>query len=85
MFENLVYEIGIPNAGRSYAYLVHIDSEVLEEYTYQRLEIMVTGTNHILVCAPEYYDGAIDEEVTITLDASGDLKIVSKGGNNDEN
>ena len=33
MFENLVYEIGIPNAGRSYAYLVHIDSEVLEEYT----------------------------------------------------
>ena len=33
MFENLVYEIGISNAGRSYAYLVHIDSEVLEEYT----------------------------------------------------
>ena len=53
--------------------------------TAQRLEIMVTGTNHVLVCAPEYYDGAIDEEVTIALDASGDLKIVSKGGNNDEN
>lgn len=52
---------------------------------YQRLEIMVTGTNHVLVCTPEYYDGAIDEEVTITLHASGDLKIVSKGGNNDEN
>ena len=83
--ENVIYVVGIPNAGRDYTYSVQIDEAVLELYRYAEIERMVTGTNHVTVCALEYYDGPVDEKVTITLDASGDLKIVSKGGNNDEN
>lgn len=78
MNETLIYTIGIPNADRSYTYLVHIDNEVLKEYTYQRLEVIITGTNHVTVCAPEHYDGTIDEEVSVTLDEINNLLIFSK-------
>ena len=73
--EDLVYTIGIPNQGRDFTSLVHIDEAVLEHFRYAEIERMVTGTNHVTVCAPEHFTGTIDEEVFVTLDDNGEVVI----------
>lgn len=74
--ETYVYYV-LRDNGRDDVYLVHIDPIVFEgtSWTYQRLEIAVTDSNHVRVIAPEYYDGVITEEVTVTLDDDGNLAI----------
>lgn len=74
--ENLIYYV--PHAdGADDVYLVHIDPAVFDgtSWTYQKIEIAVTGTNYVAVIDPQYYDGTITAEVAVTLDDDGKLSI----------
>lgn len=74
--EDVIYHVLGVN-GKDKAYLVHIDPDVFAgtDWTYQRIEIAVTGTNHVTVTAPEHYDGEITDEVVVSLDADRQLCI----------
>lgn len=74
--ENYIYYV-LRAGGADDAYLVHFDAEAFcgTSWRYQEIEIAVTGSNHVTVIDPEYYDGVITEEVTVTLDDDGHLVI----------
>lgn len=74
--EDVIYHVLGVN-GKDKAYLVHINPDIFAgtDWTYQRIEIAVTGTNHVTVTAPEHYDGEITDEVVVGLDADGQLCI----------
>lgn len=82
--ENLIYYV-LRAGGADDVYLVHIDPAVFEgtSWTYQKIEIAVTGTHHVTVISPEHYDGDITAEVTVTLDDSGNLIKIMEDMNND--
>lgn len=74
--EHLIYYV-LRDGGKDDAYLVHIDPAIFEgtSWTYQKIEIAVTGTHHVTVIAPEHYDGEITAEVTVTVDGDGNIEI----------
>lgn len=74
--EDMIYYV-LGECGKDKAYLVHIDPSIFSgtSWTFQKIESAVTGTNHVTVIAPEHYDGAINGEVTVSLDADGNLSI----------
>ena len=77
--EELIYTVGIPNASKDYTYSVTIDKAVIEAgHRYAEIERIVTGTNHVTVCAPEYYNGPVDEAIVITLNAYGEVVVTDK-------
>lgn len=82
--ENWIYHV-LRAGGADDVYLVHIDPAVFEgtSWTYQKIEIAVTGTDHVTVISPEHYDGDITAEVTVTLDDSGNLMKIWEENNND--
>lgn len=71
-FEDLIYYV-LRAGGQDDVYLVHIDKKIFIEtsWTYQKIEIAVTGSNHVTVIDPENYNGAISREVTVTSDNGG--------------
>ena len=74
--EDMIYYV-LGECGKDKAYLVHVDPSIFSgtSWTFQKIESAVTGTNHVTVIAPEHYDGAINGEVTVSLDADGNLSI----------
>lgn len=74
--EHLIYYV-LRDKGKDDVYLVHIDPAVFEgtPWTNQKVEIAVTGTNHVTVIAPENYEGTITTEVTVTLDEDGNIEF----------
>ena len=55
---SVIYTISIPNENRSYTFEVFIDPKVYDfGWRNAEIERIVTGTHHVTVCAPEYWDG----------------------------
>ena len=74
--EDQIYYV-LRAGGADDVYFVHIAPAVFEgtSWTYQNIEAAVTGTHHVTVIDPAYYDGEITAEVTVTLDGDGNLVI----------
>lgn len=74
--ESLIYYV-LRGSGEDDVYLVHIDPAVFAgtSWMYQQIELAVTDTPHVMVISPENYDGDITDEVTVTVDSDGNLKI----------
>ena len=73
---SVLYTILIPNENRSYTFEVFIDPKVYDfGWRDAEIERIVTGTHHVTVCAPEYWDGTIDEKVNVTCDAEGRIVL----------
>ncbi len=73
---SVIYTISIPNENRSYTFEVFIDPKVYDfGWRNAEIERIVTGTHHVTVCAPEYWDGTIDEKVNVTCDAEGRIVL----------
>ena len=73
-----IYYVKRPGDGsEDDVYLVHINPAVFDgtSWMYQQIEIAVTDTPHVMVISPESYDGDITDEVTVTIDDDGSLKI----------
>lgn len=74
--ESVIYTISIPNKNRSHTFKVSIDPKVYDfGWRDAEIERIVTGTHHVTVSSPEYWDGTIDEKVNVTCDAEGQIVL----------
>lgn len=72
--EPVIYQI-LTSEG-VYTFRVFIDPKVYHfDWRNAEIERIVTGTHHVTVSSPEYWNGTIDKKVNVTCDTEGQIVL----------
>lgn len=83
--ESVIYTISIPNKNRSHTFKVSIDPKVYDfGWRDAEIERIVTGTHHVTVNSPEYWDEPINESIHVTCDDKGEIVLHNEKLTSDE-